>query len=77
MDKNDIKKSFVRESITGALLELMKKQEFEDITISDLVNRAGVGRASFYRNYISKEDVLKKELEKIIKWLYIIQISRI
>ena len=48
----------VRESITEALLSLMKKKQFADITITELTKKAGVGRVSFYRNYESKEDVL-------------------
>ena len=47
-----------RESINTALLELMDNQDFDSITISALVKRAGVSRQSFYRNYTSKEDVI-------------------
>ena len=37
---------------------MIKKQPFSQITVRDLCNAAGVGRASFYRNYEIKEDVL-------------------
>ena len=38
-------------------------------TISELVNKAGVGRASFYRKYTSKEDVLSQYIvEKLEQW---------
>lgn len=55
----------VRESITEALLRLMKKKDFVNITISELTKLAGVGRVSFYRNYETKEDVLKQYMAQI------------
>lgn len=48
----------VRESITEALLILMSEKDFHKISISELTEKAGVGRVSFYRNYNSKEDIL-------------------
>ena len=48
----------IRESITEALLILMKQKPFAQINITEIVQKAGVGRVTFYRNYSSKEDVL-------------------
>ena len=45
------------EKITDGLLELMGEKPFEKITVSDIVRRAEVGRASFYRHFDSKEAV--------------------
>lgn len=56
-----------RESINTALLELMDNQDFDSITISALVKRAGVSRQSFYRNYTSKEDVIIEIEENTLK----------
>ena len=57
--------STVSQDITNALLKLMKRQNFNEITIVDIVNEAKVGRVSFYRNFNSKEDVIKKYLDEI------------
>ena len=54
-----------RESIATALLELLKTKEFKDISVSELVRRAGVSRQSFYRNYKTKEDIVL-EMERNI-----------
>ena len=54
--------AFVKECITTALLQMMENTPFEDIAITDLVKKAGVGRVSFYRNFESKKDVLAKHL---------------
>jgi AcrR family transcriptional regulator len=55
----------VRENITEALLKLMKKKDFAHISVSELTQTAGVGRVSFYRNFVSKEDVLQQYMAQI------------
>lgn len=52
----------IKESITEALLILIRKKPFEEITITEISKLAGVSRVSFYRNFDSKEDVLVKHL---------------
>ncbi len=59
--------SYVANKITEALLDLLKKNDLNKISISALCDKAGVGRASFYRNFNSKEDVLKKYDKKLIE----------
>ncbi len=49
-----------KESIETALLFLMEKKDFNKISISELVKKAGVSRNAFYRNYKSKEEILEK-----------------
>ena len=39
-----------REAIETALLQLLEKKKLTKISISELVKRAGVSRAAFYRN---------------------------
>ena len=66
---NQEKNSYVRKQILNTLLEMMNEQEFDTIVISALTDKAGVGRASFYRNFTSKEDVLHQEADRLInKW---------
>ncbi len=55
----------VRESVETALIELMKIKPFEEITICEIVKKAGVGRTSYYRNYFYKEDVLFSKMDDI------------
>lgn len=55
----------VKDSITDALLTLLKKKTLDKISITEIVNKAGVGRVSFYRNFDSKEDILEKYLIKV------------
>ena len=53
---NQESNAITRESLEISLLQLLDKKDLKKITISELVERAGVSRAAFYRNYESKED---------------------
>lgn len=64
---NEGRNLYVVEHITDAMLKLMQDRLLNDISISEICEEAGVGRASFYRNYESKEDVVRKYLEKLIR----------
>lgn len=63
----EIKVSYVKGKITEALLHLMKQVPFSEISITQIVQTAGVGRASFYRNYKDKEDVLTQHMAVLIQ----------
>lgn len=58
MDKRKEANLRVKQSITNALFSLMQEKSLSDIHITEIIQKAGVARASFYRNYCSKEDVL-------------------
>ena len=62
---NRQKNSYVRRQILQALLAMMEEQDFPAISVSALTARAGVGRASFYRNFTGKEDVLRQEAARL------------
>ena len=56
---NEGRNAYVIEHINEALLGLLKEKSLNEISISEICETAGVGRMSFYRNYESKEDVIK------------------
>lgn len=64
---NEARNAYVIEHITNALLTLLKDKPIGDISISELCDLAGIGRASFYRNFESKEDILRGYIHKIFK----------
>lgn len=47
-----------RQFLTEALFQLMETEDFKKLTVKQLVERAGVGRATFYRHYEAPEDIL-------------------
>ena len=64
---NEGRNAYVVEQLTAALLELLKEKPLEEISISQLCGRAGVGRTSFYRNYQTKEDILRSHVYHLFK----------
>lgn len=53
-----------KEWLVKALQILMKTKNYSDITIKELAQKAGVDRKTFYRNFKSKEDVLRFYLDR-------------
>jgi AcrR family transcriptional regulator len=53
-------------ALSAALVELMKTREFDAITVQDLLDRAGVGRATFYSHFRNKDDFLLTDLERML-----------
>ena len=60
-----MRKHIVKEYYTDALFELLKKKPLQDISVSDLVKKSGASRASFYRNYIYKEQIVEEWLDSV------------
>ncbi len=56
----------IKEKITSALIEMLKTKRLEEIQVKELVEVAGVGRVSFYRNYESLRDVLRKYSQSLL-----------
>lgn len=65
-DKRYEANRIVKLKIARALTKLMDSQAFSDISVTDIVKTAGVARASYYRNFDSKEEVLIKITEDIM-----------
>ena len=61
-----MRKHYTKPYIEQALIELLKQYPLNKITISDLVNKAGVSRASFYRNYLDLNQVIEEYIDKIL-----------
>lgn len=59
--------NFVAQRITEALVDLLDTQPLEAVTISALCTHAQVGRASFYRHFDSKEQVLTQAATRLIQ----------
>jgi AcrR family transcriptional regulator len=53
-------------ALSGALVDLMRTREFDAITVQDLLDRAGVGRATFYSHFRNKDDFLLTDLERML-----------
>lgn len=52
--------------IAEALLSLMQSKSLQNISIKELVKKAGVSRMTYYRYFSSKEEILSCYLEHIL-----------
>jgi AcrR family transcriptional regulator len=48
-----------------ALIELLQERDFDAITVQHILDRARVGRATFYAHYRNKEDALQSSYERL------------
>lgn len=62
--KNDKRSIQSSQMIYQALEALMQKRHFDDITITELINYAKVGRTTFYRSFDTIEDVLSMKCDE-------------
>ena len=49
-----------------ALFKLMKKKSIEKITVDELCEAGGIGRATYFRNFKSKDEIITAYI--IMKW---------
>ena len=52
--------------LAHALMDLMEKKPLEEISITELTQKAGVSRMSYYRSFTSKQHILEEYLQTII-----------
>ena len=52
-----------RGRLSDALVELMQEKPIDELTVQEVLDRAGVGRSTFYLHYRDKDDLLLCVLE--------------
>lgn len=65
--KEDRRSRRTRQLLGDALVELMLEKHFESITVQDILDRADVGRSTFYAHYTDKESLLISQIEHVIR----------
>jgi AcrR family transcriptional regulator len=53
-----------RELLRSALISLIEEKGYERITVQDILDRADVGRSTFYTHFTDKEDLLRSGFEE-------------
>ena len=58
--------NYVTEALGRALLDLMREKSIEKITADELTTRAQLGRATYFRNFNAKEEIITQYI--VILW---------
>ena len=58
------RKERTRLALGNALVDLIGERGFESITVQDVLDRAGVGRSTFYVHFDGKEDLLASDVDR-------------
>jgi len=56
-----------RVRLGNALLELIHEKPIQDVTVQEVLDRASVGRSTFYLHYRDKDDLLLSQLEMFLE----------
>jgi AcrR family transcriptional regulator len=67
--KTDRRVLRTRDVLGDALIALMHEKGFDEITIQDVLDRAGVGRSTFYVHYRDKDDLFLSDVEDFLEKL--------
>lgn len=62
--KTDSRTRRTRDALGDALIELMQERAFKSITVQDVLDRAEVGRSTFYTHYRDKDDLFLSDVEE-------------
>src|SRR3954471_18881765 len=65
--KTDARIRRTRDALGDALVALMQEKPFETITVQDVLDRAKVGRSTFYSHYSDKDDLLMSDAEEFFE----------
>ena len=68
-DKQDRRTLRTQEMLIRALLELIEKTHYDQITVKDIVEQANVGRSTFYAHYQNKDELLIGGFEHMLNML--------
>ena len=64
--KHDRRSQRTRHSLSSAFVQLLREKGYSAITVSDLIERANIGRSTFYSHYRDKDDLFVHELDRVI-----------
>ena len=54
-----------RAMLLGALLDLLVERDYAELSVQDIVDRANVGRSTFYTHFLDKRELLLSGVEQL------------
>jgi len=68
-DKQDRRSQRTQRLLSDAFVQLLREKGYNEITVSDIIARANIGRSTFYSHYRDKDDLFVNELDRVIEAL--------
>jgi AcrR family transcriptional regulator len=65
--KTDRRVQRTRDRLGDALIGLMQEKQFDSITVQEVLDRASVGRSTFYAHYRDKLDLFLSDLDEFLE----------
>lgn len=67
MNKPDRRIEKTRKAIFGAFSDLMQERKYSDISVQQIIDRANVGRTTFYTHFPTKDSLLIESINSIFE----------
>ena len=55
-----------RQLLNRALMELIVEKGYDSVTVQDIIDRANLGRSTFYAHYQDKDDLLFSGIDEVV-----------
>lgn len=55
-----------RQLLSNALMSLIVEKGYDSVTVQDIIDRANLGRSTFYAHYQDKEDLLLSGIDEVV-----------
>jgi AcrR family transcriptional regulator len=68
-EKNDRRSQRTRQSLSDAFIQLIREKDYGSVTVSDIIERANVGRSTFYAHYPDKDSLFISQMDHVIEML--------
>jgi AcrR family transcriptional regulator len=64
--RTDRRSQRTRQTLSAALVDLMLQKRYDDISVQQIIDRANVGRSTFYAHYLDKDDLLVSDFARVL-----------
>ncbi|MFC4059021.1 TetR/AcrR family transcriptional regulator [Planomonospora corallina] len=66
MNRSDRRVRRTRQAVQDALVDAIVEKGYDAVTVTDLIERADIGRSTFYSHFTGKQDVLFGAIDELV-----------